>query len=104
MNNPTFGWMPVTESLPDYGQEVLLATEANIYMGRRSHTDRDGEHWRGPYRVDIDRDEVFNVIYWRPLPALPESQHNDRQETLCLHPKMQCTACNETFSRQDGLQ
>lgn len=57
--NPELHWIPVTERLPEYGEEVLTITQDDVY--EVNHV------------IDDVHDEWFwedngNVIAWMPLP------------------------------------
>ena len=65
----TYGdWIPVSERLPEIGENVLVATEDCVYVDLQHH---DGEVW-----CDAVHGEESNwndiIIYWLPIPPLPK--------------------------------
>jgi hypothetical protein len=65
-------WIPCTEQLPEYGETVLGYSKSQgwekgrISMINRSHTDRDGEHYRS------GTNDAYFVTHWMPLPPSPD--------------------------------
>jgi hypothetical protein len=65
-------WYSITDILPDYEATVLLVRRnAEIIIGYRHSTDRDGEHYHGPYN------EVTEITHWAPLPDLPTIEEDE---------------------------
>ena len=54
-------WIPVTERLPEYGQEVLVYTGNTLKPIVMAYT-----FWRKDY------DTWLHVTHWMPLPPAPE--------------------------------
>lgn len=62
------GWISA-DSPPPYGKRVVLQCQwerqgVAVLIGRRDHTDRDGEH----YENDDGGAVIPKVYWWQPLP------------------------------------
>jgi hypothetical protein len=60
-------WIPVSEKLPDVGEEVLVYTSLSVF----EICEWDGT-WNGNLRGEIGNPET--VMFWRPLPLAPEKK------------------------------
>ncbi len=62
-------WIPVTERLPDYDEDVLVYANGLLRVWDRIKTLDDVDYWEDEYGYWVD----FNdVDYWMPLPPSPE--------------------------------
>jgi hypothetical protein len=65
-------WLVCRHKLPAYGDRVLVAYKGansnwrGVQIAKRSHTDKDGEHWKSDSDEDI-RDNA-KIYAWMPLP------------------------------------
>lgn len=60
-------WISVEERLPEYDEKVLIWTGRTTVRGYRSHTDKQGEH----YKLNWPSNDAANVTHWMPLPEPP---------------------------------
>ena len=64
-------WIRVTDQLPDYDVDVIVATMFRSSVARLHHTDARGHHFWGEYTPSRDSYETEGVIWWQPLPPPP---------------------------------
>ncbi len=65
------GWTPVSEGLPDDGQEVFCWYESEI-----------GDSWCYTRYLEDGFDSISNVTHWRPIFKLPVRKGRAKP---CLH-------------------
>ena len=62
-------WIPCSERLPDYDEDVLVYANGLLRVWDRIKTLGDIDYWEDEYGYWVD----FNdVDYWMPLPPSPE--------------------------------
>lgn len=72
-----YHWHPVTEVLPPYGHDVIVFArgQGHVTVGRRTHTDHNGEHWeRCDGYGNKSSDRSFKPSHWMALPDEPEEK------------------------------
>lgn len=59
-------WIPCSERLPEYLEEVLMSTFWGVRVGFRDHTERSGDFWN---IIENDSTVAPHSVYaWMPLP------------------------------------
>ena len=67
-------WIPCSERMPEYLEEVLMSTFWGVRVGFRDHTERSGDFWN---IIENDSTVAPHSVYaWMPLPkAYEETDH-----------------------------
>lgn len=71
-------WIALQEKLPPYGVAVVLFSSHGTELGYRSHTDKDGEHFKGQWVPHRESNGVDGVTHWFEIPP-PPPQHDGDQ-------------------------
>lgn len=62
-------WIPVSQSLPQYREEVLVTCGEEIGHCFLDHIDHEGAHWE--IVGSSSAEEFFDVVAWQPAPKIP---------------------------------